>query len=337
MIPVNRRTLVNAFCIAALVPTIARAQVVEKVYRVGVLTPNPASPVHGLFIAALRERGWVVGRNLAVEIHDTKGDPERAEALARDLAREPVDLIATNVTATAMAARRATSVIPIVMLTSSFPVEGGLANSLARPGGNVTGMTIYAGGLLFGKFVQLLRELVPTLRELGVLWGYAPPSYKPEQVAPATDELHRAAKALNINVRFWQTGTERDLEAALAAAAAAPLDALFVTGGIIHSRPDIAPRIVRFVLQRRLPALTDFPGPLLTAGGAVLAYAVDLKELAARAAYLADRILKGTKPGELPIEQPTRYELTVNLKIAKALRLNIPHSLLIRADRVIDQ
>ena len=337
MIPVNRRTVVNGLCLAALVPTIARAQVVGKVYRVGVLTPNPASAVPSLFIAALRERGWVIGRNLAVEMHDTKGDPERAEALAKDLARQPVDLIATNVTATAMAARRATSVIPIVMLTSGFPVEGGLADSLARPGGNVTGVTLYAGGLLFSKFVQLLHELVPTLRELGVLWGYAPPSYRPEQVAPATDEFQRAAKALNITVRFWQTGTQEHLEAALAAAAGAPLDALFVTAGVIHSRPDTAPRIVRFVLQRRLPALTDFPGPLFTAGGAVLAYAVDVKELAARAAYLVARILKGAKPGELPIEQPTKYELTLNLKTAKALGLNVPHSLAIRADRVIGQ
>lgn len=337
MTPVNRRTFVSGFCIAVLVPASARAQVGGKVYRVGILVPNPASPVLGLLIAALRERGWVVGRNLAVQIHDTKGDPERAEALARDLVREPVDLIVTNVTATAFAARRATSVIPIVMLTSSFPVEGGLASSLARPGGNVTGLTIYAGSLLFGKFVQLLRELVPTLRELGVLWGYAPPSYRPEQVAPATDELHRAAKALNINVRFWQTGTAGDLDAALAALGAAPLDALFVTAGVIHSRPDIAPRIIRFVLQRRLPVLTDFPGPLLTGGGAVLAYAVETKELAARAAYFVDRILKGAKPGELPIEQPTKYELTVNLKAAKALGLSIPHSLMIRADRLIDQ
>jgi putative ABC transport system substrate-binding protein len=198
-------------------------------------------------------------------------------------------------------------------------------------------MTIYAGSLLFGKFVDLLHQLVPTLRELGVLWGYAPPSYRPEQVAPALDELQRATNALNINLRFWQTGTERDLEAALAAAARAPLDALFVTAGLIHSRSEIAPRIVRFVLQRRLPALTDFTGPLLTAGGAVLAYSVEPKELAARAAYLVDRILKGAKPGELPIEQPTKYELTVNLKAAKALGLSIPPSLVMRADRVIDQ
>jgi putative ABC transport system substrate-binding protein len=337
MTSVNRRALVNGICIVALVPTIVRAQVVGKVYRVGILLPNPASPLLDFFIAALRERGWVVGRNLVVQIHDTKGDPDRAEALARDLAREPVDLIVTAVTATAFAARRATSVIPIVMLTSSFPVEGGLATSLARPGGNVTGMTVYAGQLLFGKFVDLLHQLVPTLRELGVLWGYAPPHYRPEQVAPAIDELHRAANALNINLRFWQTGTGGDLEAALAAVARAPLDALFVTAGVIHSRPEIAPSIVRSIRQRRLPVLTDAPGPLLTAGGAVLSYAVEANELAARAAYLADRILKGAKPGELPIEQPTKYELTVNLKAAKALGVSIPRSLMIRADRVIDQ
>ncbi len=207
----------------------------------------------------------------------------------------------------------------------------------AQPGGNVTGITLYAGGgALFGKFVELLRELVPSLRTLGVLWGYAPPSYRPEQVAPATEELHRAAKALNVNVRFWQTGTESDLGSALAAAESAPLDALFVTAGVIHGLPDIAPRIARFVLQRRLPALTDFPGPLFDAGVAVMAYSTDAKELATRTAYFVDRILKGAKPGELPIEQPTRYRLTVNLKTAKALSLTIPQSLLLRADRLIE-
>jgi putative tryptophan/tyrosine transport system substrate-binding protein len=333
VIPVNRRTFLSALCIAALVPATARAQA-RKVYRVAILAPNVTSSILGAFIEALRERGWVVGRNLQVEIHDTKGDPARAEALAEAAAREGVDLIATNVTATAIAAHRATKVVPIVMLSSSFPVEGGLAESLARPGGNVTGVTLYAGSLLFGKFVELLHVLVPGLRELGVLWGYAPPSYKPEQIAPAIHELHRGAKALNIAVRFWQTGTERDLDAALQAVSAAPLDALLVTSGIIHSRPEILPRIVQVVSQQRLPVLTDFNGPLFTKT-AVLAYAVDQKELAARAASLADRILKGAKPGELPIEQPAKYGLTVNLPVAKALGVTVPRSLLVGADRVI--
>lgn len=338
MTAMDRRAVVGGFAIAALVPMAARAQVTGRVYRVGILQPGPARPLVDPLIEALRERGWMVGRDLIVEVQQTDGDPQRAETLARELVHKRVDVIVTILTATAMAARRATSVTPIVMLTSGFPVEGGLANSLAHPGGNVTGITIYAdSGALFGKFVELLRELVPSLRELGVLWGYAPPSYRPEQLAPASEELHRAATALNVNVRFWQTGTESDLESALAAAGSASLDALFVTAGVIHGLPDIAPRITRFILQRRLPALTDFPGPLLfTAGGAVLAYSTDAKELAARAAHFVDRILKGARPGDLPIEQPTKYYLIVNLKTAKALSLTIPQPLLLRADRVVE-
>jgi putative ABC transport system substrate-binding protein len=198
-------------------------------------------------------------------------------------------------------------------------------------------MAVYAGGgPLFGKYMELLRELVPSLRELGVFWGYAPPSYREEQVAPATDELRRATKVLNVNMRFWQTGRESDLESALAAAAGTPLDALFVTGGVIHSVPETAQRIGRFILQRRLPTLTE-GGSFFAAGGAVLAYFADANELAARTAYFVDRILKGAKPSDLPIEQPTKYVLSVNLKAAKALGLSVPPSLLVRADRVIDR
>lgn len=333
----DRRAIVSGLAVAALVPMTARAQIAGRVYRVGILQPLPSRQLADALIEALRERGWMVDRDLIVEVQQTHGDPQRAEALARELVLKRVDVIVTILTATALAARRATSVTPIVMLASGFPVEGGLAKSLAHPGGNVTGLTVYAGGgALFGKFVELLRELVPSLRELGVLWGYAPPSYRPEQLAPATEELHRAAKAMNVNVRFWQTGTESDLESALAAAGSAPLDALLVTAGVIHNLPDIAPRIIRFVRQRRLPALTDSTGPLFTAGGAVLAYATDAKELATRGADFVDRILKGARPGDLPIEQPTRYYLTVNLKAAKALGLSIPQPLLLRADQVVE-
>ena len=194
---------------APLAPTNTRAQVSKSVYRIGILSPGPVPHRTDPLIAALHERGWVAGRNLLVEFRHTQGDPRRAEALAAEFVDARVDVIVTDITATAMAARRATSIVPIVMMSSGFPVEGGLAKSLARPGGNVTGMAGYAGGgAQFGKYVQLLRELVPSLRELGVLWGYAPPGYRMEQVAPATDELHRAARALNVNVRFWPTGTE---------------------------------------------------------------------------------------------------------------------------------
>jgi putative ABC transport system substrate-binding protein len=328
-------SLAGAFA-APLVPTNARAQVSKSVHRVGILAPGPLPYLSDPLIATLREQGWVAGRNLVVEFRHTQGDPQRAEALARELVEARVDVIVTSLTATAMAARRATQALPIVMLTSGFPVEGGLAKSLARPGGNVTGMTIYAGGgAIFGKYVQLLRELVPTLRELGVFWSYAPPAYREEQVAPATDELRRATRGLNIKMRFWQTGTAGDVATALASAANQPLDALLVTAGGVHGLPEIRPKIADFILQRRLPTVTDFVGNFFTVGG-VLAYSADPKELAVRTAHFVDAILRGAKPGDLPIEQPTKYVLSVNLKTAKALGLTIPPSLLARADQVIE-
>jgi putative ABC transport system substrate-binding protein len=331
----ERRALVIGLAAASLVPARARAQSPGRVVRLGLLMPGPL-PATDPLIAALRLRGWTVGHNLVIATRYTQGDPQRAEDLTRELVHEGVDVIVTNFTATAMAARRVTSVIPIVMQSSGFPVEGGLAQTLARPGGNVTGMTVYAGGgPIFGKFVDLLRELVPSLRELGVFWGYAPPSYREEQVAPALVALNSAAKALSLTMRFWQTGTEAALEAALAAAARVPLDAVLFTGGVVHPLPENAARIASFISRRRVPALTE--GRAVFAAGAVLGYFVDGTESAARTANFVDRILRGARPGELPIEQPTRYELVVNLKTARALGVDIPRSLVVRADRVIEQ
>jgi putative ABC transport system substrate-binding protein len=302
----------------------------------GILMPAHNPALIDATLAALAKLGWVAGRNLAVETRLTEGVPERAEALTRELVAAGVDVIVTNVTATAIAARRATGTVPIVMQTSGFPVEGGLAKSLARPGGNVTGLAVYAGGgVLFGKFVELLRELVPTLRELGVLWGYAPPAYTPAQVEPGTRELLAAAKALGINTRIWQTGRDVDLAAALAAAHRGPLDALFVTTGVIHLLPEFSRQITDFVMRRRIPTLTDGPSSLFSACG-VLAYSADGSEIAARAASFVDRILRGANPGELPIEQPTKYVLAANLKVAKSIGLEIPRLILQRADRVIE-
>lgn len=317
----NRRTLVCGLCAAALMPMNARAQTTGPVSRVGILTPAPQRFLDRA-IEALAERGWVVGRNLIVDTRYTQGDPHRAESLARQLVEQRANVIVTHFTATAMAARSATSVTPIVMASSGFPVEGGLANSLARPGGNVTGVAVYAsGGALFGKYVQLLREVVPSLRELGVFWGYAPPSYKLEQVAPAIEELHRAAGALNVNVRFWQTGSEGDLATAFSAASNRPPDGLFVTSGVIHPVPEIEAKIARFIVQRRLPTLTN--GRVITA--AVAGYYPETNELAARVAHFIDRVLRGAKPGDLPIEHPTKYELAINLKVAKSTSLtNLP-------------
>ena len=140
-----------------------------------------------------------------------------------------------------------------------------------------------------------------------------------------------------MNVHFWQTGTDSDLGAALSAAATVPLDGLFVTGSVIHNLQEIGNRIARFTHERRMPALTDSPGNVFLAGSAILSYSAELKELASRTAYFVDRIFQGARPGDLPIEQPTKYELTVNLKAAKTIGLNIPSALLLRADRVINE
>ena len=156
-------------------------------------------------------------------------------------------------------------------------------------------------------------------------------------MAPAIDELRLAAKAFNVKVHFWQTGTDSDLGAALSAAATVPLDGLFVTGGLIHNLRETADRIARFTHERRLPTVTDSPGNFFLAGGAILAYSAELKELASRTAYFVDRIFQGARPGDLPIEQPTKYELTVNLKTANTIGLNVPSALLLRADRVIKE
>ena len=333
----DRRTLLISLPVALFVPLSAEAQTTGKVFRLGYLAPGPAPQLSDALITALRARGWG-SQNLVVDLRYTHGNPEHAERLAKELVKERVDAIVTVVTSTAMAARRATNVLPIVMYVSGYPVEGGLAASLAQPGGNVTGMTVYAGGgVLFGKFLELLRELRPSLRELGVFWGYAPPSYRLEQVAPAIDELRLAANAFNVKVHFWQTGTDSDLGAALSAAALAPLDGLFVTGGVIHNLQEPANRIARFTQERRLPTVTDSPGTVFFADGAILSYSAELKELASRTAYFVDRILRGARPGDLPIEQPTKYELTVNVKAAKTIGLNIPSALLLRADRVIKE
>jgi putative ABC transport system substrate-binding protein len=221
------------------------------------------------------------------------------------------------------------------MYTSGFPVEAGVATSLARPGGNVTGLSIYAGGQLFGKYVELLREAAPPLRELAVLWDYAAPAFAEREIDVAVRELRRGAQALRVNVNLRMVRTDRDLTEALASLANSSPDALFATGGPIHNRRENAPRIADFAIRHRLPMLNEFRGLLFESGGLLL-YAVDPQDLANRTAHFIERISRGATPAELPIEQPSKFDLIINLKTAKALGLTIPPSLLARADQVIE-
>ena len=276
------------------------------------------------FVGALRELGWVEGRDFTLEYRFTGDAPGGALTAARELVTQKVDVIVTLATGNAVAAMHASGEIRIVMMASGYPVE--LVKSYARPGGNVTGNTIYAGTELFGKHVEILKTLLPGMRQLAVLWGWVPPFVYPGEGGLALEELKRAANTVNVGLRVWKTDRVEVVEAALAAMASEHADALYVSGSPVHRRT--AAKIVEFARKRRLPTMTDSP--------AVFTYSANPATLGRQAAAFVDRILRGARPADLPIERPSTLDLAINLKTAKALGLRIPPSLLQRADQVIE-
>src|SRR5713226_6706921 len=223
----RRRTALASLCAAALLPSGALAQQPGKVYRVGFLGQRPLPWLVEPLAGALHERGWRVGRNLLLDVRVTGGDIKRADDMAKELVDQRVDAIVVAGTHMALSARRATATVPIVMYLSGYPVEAGLVASFARPGGNVTGLSTYGGDALYGKFMSLLRELLPSLRELAVFWDYAPPAFPGRESELSLGELRKAAGALNVGVRVWTNKTDSDLSNALSALAQAPTQALF--------------------------------------------------------------------------------------------------------------
>jgi len=326
--------VLSSLASVALAPIAVRAQPSTKTYRLGLLGNNPAA---GKFLtdplfAALKQRGWVVGRNLQVESRSTEGDPQRATGLARELIEQRVDVIVTVTTGNAVAARQVTSTVPIVMLGSGYPVEAGLAKSLANPGGNVTGVSIYAGTEIWGKYVSLARELVPPLRRLHVLFDYV---VSDKELDPLLAELRAAERAMNVEVLFRRHMNPNDVSASLSALEKTEHAALLATSGPVHAQPATGERIGEFALQHRLPMINDVASGLFLGAG-LLAYSLTPRELADRCANMIDRVLRGAHPASMPIEYPTRFELAINMKTARALRLTVPQPLLLRADRVID-
>jgi putative ABC transport system substrate-binding protein len=316
-----------------LAPLAAEAQMPSRVYRIGVLSYIDVPIYMSPFVEGLRAHGWVEGRDFTLERRFVATYRGGADAAARDLVAKKVDVIVTLVTGNAMAAMRATTEIPIVMIVSGYPVEVGLAKSYARPGGNVTGNTAYAGTALFGKHVEILKTLLPRMRRLAVLWGYLPPFVHAGEGELALGELKRAAQDLAVTVRVWETRRTEDVDSALKALATESSDALYISGGSVHTQEGA--RIGKFAQARRMPTITDTRAVFET-GGALVTYSADPAALARQAARFVDRILRGAHPSDLPIEQPTKFELVINLKTAKALRLKIPQSLLLRADQVIE-
>ena len=325
------------------IPVPSPGQQPTKVYRIGWLAPvrsetdprvcwRKASPFRLAWTEAMRERGYTLGQNLAIECRYTEGRNDRAPAFAAELVNLKVDLILAINTNQVRAVKQATSTIPIVMWGVIDPVRRGLVASLARPGGNVTGLTDDAGLEILGKYLELLMEAVPTASRVAVLRA---PASTPGD--PATYDwwslLQSEARALGVMLQSYRVRDPEELEGAFAAMTKAGAEALFVDPHPFWLERDYAQRIVNLAAQSRLPAVYPFREPV-QAGG-LMSYDANLRDNFRRLGSYVDKILKGTKPADLPVEQPTKLDLLINLKAAKALGLTIPQSLLHRADEVI--
>ena len=325
----RRRFIVTAGGVVAA-PLPADAQPACKVYRIGYLsTPTRESVARGVdaFLRRLHELGWVEGRNLVVEYRWAEGEVERLPELAADLVRRKVDVIVAPAGSAAMAAKSATSSIPIVMIFANDPVEMGLVASLSRPGGNITGTTFTTSSEIFGKQLQILKEAIPNAARVAVLRNPADPSF-----ARQLSEVEAAARSLNLRLQHLGARGPEEFDSAFAAMARDRADALQVVATstfLVHRA-----RLAELALKARLPTMYSFREQV-QAGG-LMAYAVNMADFVGRAAGYVDKILKGAKPADLPVEQPTKFELVINLKTAKALGLTIPQAVLLRADEVIE-
>ena len=315
------------FALAILsAPSTPDAQQPAKVPRVGFLCPRakPGPPLVALQ-QALRELGYVEGQNIVIETRFAAERPERLHDLAAELVRLKVDVIVPMDPPALRAAKQASSTIPIVMTNTADPVGTGLVASLARPGGNITGLTLLSRELA-GKRLELLKEVIPGISWVGVFWNPVEPDDAVEW-----RETQLAARALGLQLQSLEVRGPDDVEKALSAITKGRADALILLG-LGHLSPD-RKRIIEFAATNRLPAMGALRH-FVVAGG-FMAYGPNYEELYGRAAVYVDKILKGAKPADLPVEQPTRFELVINLKTAKALGLTIPQSVLFRADHVI--
>jgi putative ABC transport system substrate-binding protein len=326
---VDRRAFVAGTLGLLAVPMAAKAQPVGKVYRIGVLEAVPvASNAANLraFRQGLRELGYVEGQNFVIEYRSADGRAERFPDLVIELIRLNVDVIVTRGTPAALAAKHATRTIPIVMASSGDPVATSIVASLAHPGGNVTGLSAFAVAIQT-KQLELLREMVPQLERITFLFNMGNPVLQAQW-----QEAGPAARSMGLQPQLLDVRVARDLDPAFDAAVRQRASALII--GIDTLTQENRGQIVEALARRHLAAISR-EREFVDAGG-LMSYGVHYADLYRRAAAYVDRILKGAKPGDLPIEQPTKLELVINLKTAKALGLTIPPSVLARADEVIE-
>ena len=327
----DRRTFIGTLASGLLAaPLAAEAQPAGKVYRIGFLGIPSRGEVEHLvqpFEQALRERGWVTGKNLVIEYRWAEGKYDRLPAFAAELVRLKPQVIVAPVTVAAQAVRGATSIIPIVMVTVSDPIGDGLIASLARPGGNVTGLTLTPTSEIWAKQLQLLREVVPHARRIAFLWN-------PANMAASRGVriVEKAARSLGAELQVVGVRTPAEFDPAFLAMTQAQAHALLVLADAMFLAHRA--RLADLALVHRLP--TVLATKEYADAGGLVSYGADYPALFRRAVIYVDRILKGAKPADLPVEQPTKFELIINLKTAKALGLTIPPSLLQRVDQVIE-
>jgi ABC-type uncharacterized transport system substrate-binding protein len=324
----ERRAVISGITVSLLAaPCAAEAQPTAQALRIGFLwggTPNPS--LIREFEDALRELGWVSGRNITIEHRAAEGRSERLPQFAAELVQARVSVILTSQSPATQAAKKASGTIPIVMLGNGDPVRYGLVTNLARPEGHVTGLSFLVNEVSI-KLIELLKEAVPKTERMAVFVNQTNPG-----AAPLLGDLTSAAPRLGIKVRPVETNTIDELNRALAALSSEPVNAVFlVPDAFIFSQRQ---RIIEFARVRRWPAVG--PTRAYVDAGGLMSYAPHAAALFRQAAVYADKLLRGAKPADLPVEQPSKFELVINLKTAKALGLTIPPSLLLRADQVIE-
>jgi putative ABC transport system substrate-binding protein len=326
----TRRRFIGTLAGGLLVaPFAAEAQQAGKVYRVGILTDKASDPVEArlwqAFRLGLRELGWIEGRNILIEFREAEGNFARLPELAADLVRLKVDLILAKSSIYVQPAKAATSSIPIVFVTHADPEGTGHVASLARPGGNITGLSVLQTDL-GPKGLELLISAVPAAKRIAVLWSPDQPSH-----TPGLKALEEAGRTLRVQLQAVGVRTGAELAGAFSAMARARTQAILVLASALFFAE--RQRVAELAITHRLPTMLQARDNV-EAGG-LMSYSPNYDDLYRRAAVYVDKILKGAKPADLPIEQPTKFELVINLKTANALGLTIPQSLLQRADEII--
>jgi putative ABC transport system substrate-binding protein len=324
------RGIVTLILSLLTVPLTSQAQPAAKVPRLGLLIPSAVSAVASrleAFRHGLRDLGYIEGQNITLEYRFADGQADRLPALVTELVQLPVDVLVVDGTVALRAAQHATTTLPIVMAVSGDPVGAGLVASLARPGGNITGLSSRAPEVS-GKRLELLKEAVPHLSRVATLW------HRDAPVGPYIKETEAAAQALGLQLHAFEVGSPDEFDQAFAAMTSAQADALIVIPGAqFFSHQRVAERVAELAMAHRLP--TMFGNREAVEAGGLMSYGPNYDDFYRRAATYVDRILKGTTPADLPVEQPMKFELVLNLKTAKALGITISPMFLFQADAVL--